>query len=781
MNHEHNNLADDKNQKVLAVCPVTNTPIDKKEAEKSGLVRTYKGKKYYLCCAGCEAPFDENPEKFINGDTSSHESHQHDMKGYNHQVKYVCPMHPEISQDERGSCPICHMALEKRKFTISHNDDGHKEHDKHAGHNPNMFRNKFWASLAMSLPVLYFSETIQELLGFNGISFIGSSYIPAFFGIIIFLYGGLVFLRSGRAEVANRTPGMMTLISMAISVAFVYSSLITLNVVDGMSFWWELATLITIMLLGHWLEMASISNAQGALKELAKLLPDEAELVSHKGTRTVPISELTVGDKVLVRPGSSIPLDGKVIKGASKVNESMITGESKAVGKTLDSEVIGGTINGSGSLTVEITKTGDDTALSGIMKLVADAQNSKSRTQLLADTAAGYLFYYALVAAFITAVAWVGFSTQGTNYVLERVVAVLIIACPHALGLAIPLVTAISTSKAANNGLLIRERSALESARNIDVILFDKTGTLTKGEQGVVGVVAENEVNVLQIASAIEHESEHPIAKAIVDEAVKREVKPSHMSGFSALEGRGAQAKVDGKKYFVGGPRLLDERKVELSNQLHEARTEANANGQTIVYLMDEKHALGAFLIADVIREEAREAVETLQKSGKRVAMLTGDSEGVAKWVSGKLGLDEYYAEVLPGDKSDVVKKLQADGSKVAMVGDGVNDAPALTQADIGIAIGAGTDVAIESAGIVLASSDPRGVSKIVKLSKITYSKMVQNLIWATGYNLIAVPLAAGAFAFAGFVLSPAIGAALMSLSTIIVAANAQLLRNVEL
>jgi len=687
-------------------------------------------------------------------------------------------MHFEVIEEERGSCPICHMALEKREIETAH---GHGDHDKHAGHNPNMFKQKFWVSLLLTLPVLYFSETIQELLGFTAPSFMGSEYIPAIFGIFIFFYGGLVFLRSAKAEIANRQPGMMTLISMAISVAFVYSSLITLNIVDGMSFWWELTSLITIMLLGHWLEMASISNAQGALKELAKLLPDEAELITNNGTKTVPIAQLKVGDKVLVRPGAGIPMDGLVIKGDSKVNESMLTGESKAVEKSKDDEVIGGTINGSGSLTVQITKTGDDTALSGIMKMVADAQATKSKTQLLADKAASYLFYYAILAALITGLAWIMFGDASANYTLERIVAVLIIACPHALGLAIPLVTAISTSKGANAGLLVRQRKALESARNIDIVLFDKTGTLTKGEQGVTDIIGDEEKRILELASGVEQDSEHPIAKAIVRAARDRSITPAKATTFSALEGRGAKAKLGNKTLYLGGPQLLKELGVTLDTTFAKAADDANHNGQSIIYLIENKQVIGALLIADVIREESQQAVAELQKSGKRVAMLTGDSEGVAKWVSSELDLDEYYAEVLPGNKVDIVKKLQSDGSKVAMVGDGVNDAPALTQADIGIAIGAGTDVAIESAGIVLASSDPRGVSKIVKLSKRTYVKMVQNLVWATGYNLIAVPLAAGALAFTGFVLSPAVGAALMSLSTIIVAFNAQLLRNMEL
>ncbi len=692
-------------------------------------------------------------------------------------IKYVCPMHPEVQKDERGTCPECHMALEKK--TIDANDS--HDHDKHAGHSINMFRNKFWLSLALTLPVLYFSPTIQDLLNFTSISFTGSQYISAILGVIIFFYGGLVFLRGGKAEIANRQPGMMTLISLAISVAFVYSSMITLGLVDGMGFWWELATLITIMLLGHWLEMASISNAQGALKELAKLLPDEAELLINGKIKTVAVSELKIGDMVLIRPGTNVPADGEVVKGTTKVNESMLTGESKAVDKTKGALVIGGTINGSGSLEVKVTKIGEDSALSGIMKLVADAQASKSRTQLLADTAAKYLFYFAVLAALITAIGWGVFSDQSANYILERVVAVLIIACPHALGLAIPLVTAISTTKAAKSGLLIRQRMALEAARKIDVVLFDKTGTLTKGEQGVVNIISDDVSKYLKLAASIEHDSEHPIARAIVDAAEKKKLSLPKISKFSALEGRGAKAEFNTKEYFVGGPRLLQEHSITLSDKFNRASQDADSNGQTIVYLFDNSEVKAAFLITDVIRAESFEAVAKLQASDKRVALLTGDSDGVAKWVAKELGIDEYYAEVLPQNKSEVVLKLQKDGSKVAMVGDGVNDAPALTQADIGIAIGAGTDVAIESAGIVLASSDPRGVSKIVTLSRKTYAKMVQNLVWATGYNLIAVPMAAGAFASIGFVLSPAVGAALMSLSTIIVAFNAQLLRRVDI
>lgn len=691
-------------------------------------------------------------------------------------IVYTCPMHPHVVSKQRGSCPECHMALEKKKLS---SDDSN--HDKHEGHSPNIFRTKFWVSLLLTIPVLYFSQTVQNLLGFSAWQFTGSSYIPAVLGIVIFFYGGLVFLKSARAEVANREPGMMTLISLAISVSFTYSLLVTLNLVDGMSFWWELATLVTIMLLGHWLEMASISNAQGALKELAKLLPDEAELVTKSGTKVVAISQLNVGDRVLVRPGASIPTDGVVRKGESKVNESMLTGESNPVDKAKNSTVIGGTINGSGSLTVEVTKLGEDTTLSGIMKMVQDAQASKSRTQLLADAAAKYLFYYAIAAAVITALSWALFSNEPVNFILERVVAVLIIACPHALGLAIPLVTAISTTKAAKAGLLVRERAALESARKIDVVLFDKTGTLTKGEQGVESVIADDEAKILEVAASVESDSEHPIAKAIVGKAKEQGITPGQVNNFVSHSGKGVSAEIKGMQYYIGGPQLLSQLDIEPAGKYKQAAKTAHERGQTIIYVVQNKEIQGALLISDVIREESKDAVAQLKRSGMRVAMLTGDSEGVASWVANSLSLSDYYAEVLPGEKADVVKKLQANNTRVAMVGDGVNDAPALTQANIGIAIGAGTDVAIESAGIVLASSDPRGVAKIVTLSKKTYRKMQQNLVWAAGYNLLAVPLAGGALAFTGFVLSPAVGAALMSLSTIIVAANAQLLRRVKL
>ncbi len=694
---------------------------------------------------------------------------------------YTCPMHTDIQQAKPGFCPECGMNLVRTKKKGPTPDD-HNEHDTHAGHSPNMFKQKFWWSLALTVPVLIFSNSVQHWLHYN-LTFTGSEYISPLFGLILFWYSGLVFLRSAKVEIQGRQPGMMTLISMAITVALGYSLAITLHLLQGMDFWWELATLITIMIFGHWMEMASVQRAQGALKELAKLLPDEAELLTASGdTKTVAVSQLKVGDVLLVRPGAKIPADGEVVKGESDVNEAMLTGESKAVKKTVQARVIAGTINGSGSLTMKVTKVGDETALAGIMKLVADAQQSKSKTQILADRAAFYLTFVAIGAALVTLIGWSLFSDQPATFILARVVTVLVIACPHALGLAIPLVTAISTTLAAKNGLLIRQRLALEAARNIDVVLFDKTGTLTKGEQGVVDTMESGDNRaMLALAAAVEAESEHPIAKAIVAAAKAQKLALKPAASFASLAGRGATATIEGRTIHVGSPLLAEEQHVAIPAAISTAASRASKDGKTVIYVIEGKTMLGAIMLADVIREESKEAVATLHAMGKRVAMLTGDAEGVAAWVAKELGIKEYFAEVLPEHKAATVKRLQADGSKVAMVGDGVNDAPALTQADIGIAIGAGTDVAIESAGIVLASSDPRGVAKVVKLSKATYRKMLQNLAWATGYNALAIPLAAGVTASFGFVLSPAIGAVLMSLSTIIVAVNAQFLRKLKI
>jgi len=657
---------------------------------------------------------------------------------------------------------------------------GRGAHDKHAGHDPNMFRRKFWLSLALTLPTLFFSQSVQMWLNYDA-SFPGSQYVPAILGLIIFFYGGTVFIKSAFVELKNRQPGMMTLISLAITVALGYSLVATLGIVDGMDFWWELATLVTIMLLGHWLEMASVQSAKGALGELAKLLPDEAEVVSGETSEKVAVSQIKVGDKVLVRPGGRVPIDGKVVEGESRVDESMLTGESQPVKKTIGSDVVAGTINDSGALTIEVTKIGDNTALAGIMKLVRDAQQSKSHAQLLADKVAAWLTYVALGLALVTAVVWMIIG-ESAGFILERVVTVLVIACPHALGLAIPLVTAISTTLAARNGLLVRERRALESARDIDVVLFDKTGTLTTGKQGVVDVIAAGDSGELMaLVAAVEKQSEHPIARAIVAQAETDALQLPETSDFQSTAGQGVQATVAGSMIQVGGPQLLNEEQAEQASRLTGNVDEAGDAGRTIVYALREGEVIGAVVLADAIRPESKQAVEQLQQTGKRVALLTGDAENVAQWVANELGIKEYFARVLPQNKAETVKQLQADGSRVAMVGDGVNDVPALTQADIGIAIGAGTDVAIESADIVLASSDPRGVAKIIVLSRATYQKMLQNIVWAVGYNVVALPLAAGILAGAGILLSPAVGAVLMSVSTIVVALNAQVLRKIRL
>lgn len=672
-----------------------------------------------------------------------------------------------------------------------HDHHDHSGHGDHSHHDPAQFRRKFWLSLILTIPTLVFSHGLQDILGLTGPRFPGSQYIPAVFGLAIFVYGGWVFIAGAIAELRMRQPGMMTLISLAIVVALGYSLAVTLGLA-GMDFWWELATLITIMLLGHWIEMSAVMGAQDALGELAKLIPDEADLVHGDHVMTVAVSSLSLGDRVIVRPGARIPVDGVVVDGESDVDEALLTGESTAVEKAEGASVVAGSINGTGSLTVRVDKVGDDTALAGVMRMVADAQASKSGVQVLADRAAAWLFYIAIAAALITLVVWLLLRADDPGFVLERVVTVLIIACPHALGLAIPLVAQISTAIGAKNGLLVRNRRALEEARRVDVVLFDKTGTLTRGEQGVTDVVAAAQGDgetadpdaanrVLALAAAVETKAEHPIGRAIVAEAKARKLKVERATKFEGLAGRGAQASVAGRSVTVASRRVVNERGLLLAASLVHASGAAAEAGKSIVYVVDGDEVLGMIALADVVREESAEAVSALRKRGIRVAMLTGDSREVGNSVAAQLGIEEVFAEVLPGQKADVVKSLQAGGTVVAMVGDGVNDAPALAQADIGIAIGAGTDVAIESAGIVLASSDPRGVAKALTLSRATYTKMQQNLFWATGYNVVAIPLAAGVLAGAGILLSPAVGAVLMSVSTVVVALNAQLLRRLRL
>ena len=652
----------------------------------------------------------------------------------------------------------------------------------HTGHE-RLFRNRFWVCLALSVPVLLYSPMLQMWFGFAMPAFPASQWVGPLFAIVVFLYGGVPFLQMAVPELRNRQPGMMTLISLAISVAFAYS-LAALFIDPEGGFFWELVTLIDIMLLGHWLEMRSVRQASGALNELAKLMPDMAERLLEDGTtQTVPVAGLRLGDLVLVRPGASIPADGSVVQGESDVNEAMITGESRPVKKSPGQHVIAGTVNGDGSLRVQVTATGDQTALAGIMRLVEQAQQSKSRTQVLADKAAGWLFYTALSVAVLTGVAWtlaIGFNVE----VIQRVATVLVIACPHALGLAIPLVVAITTSLSARNGILVRDRLAMEEARQIDTVIFDKTGTLTRGEVGVVamaGADGRDPDRALALAAAVEGDSEHMLARGMRQAAQERGLVLPQVANFEALKGRGVRANSDGATLHVGGPRLLEMLNLEPPAAMGRFAQEAGAKGQTVVYLVQDGQVAAAFALADVIRPESKEAVRRLHAMGVEVAMLTGDSQDVARAVAEELGIDRYFAQVLPEHKDQKVSELQRQGRRVAMVGDGVNDAPALTRADVGIAIGSGTDVAVESAGIILVRSNPLDVVKIIELSRASYRKMVQNLLWATGYNVIALPLAAGVLAPIGILLSPALGALFMSLSTIIVAINAQLLRRVQL
>ena len=659
--------------------------------------------------------------------------------------------------------------------------DDQGSHERHAGHSVAMFRDKFWLSFALTIPVVIWSSDVQRWFGYTAPSFPGSKLVPAVLGTLVFVYGGLVFIRGARRELADHMPGMMTLISLAIIVAFGTSLAAEFGLFE-IDVWWELASLITIMVLGHWLEMRAISQARGALNALAALLPDTAERVTGADTQSVPLSELRAGDILLIRPGARVPADGTVIEGAAEVDESMITGESKAVPKGAGARVIAGTVAIGGSLRVRVTAIGDQTALSGIMRLVAAAQASGSRTQALADRAAAILFYVAVVSGAVTFTYW--WLSGDTEHALIRTATVLIIACPHALGLAIPLVIAIATSLGARNGLLVKDRLALERARNLDIVIFDKTGTLTRGAPAVSDVAAApgiTEGDLIGQAAAVESSSEHPLAKAIVAEAKRRAVTQSSATDFKALPGRGAEALVKGRRVAVGGPRLLTEANVPVPPELAKRTAAWSSDGKTVLYAVAQGGLLGAFAVEDEIRPESAEAVSELHGLGIRVAMITGDSQAVADSVARRLGIDEVAAEVLPADKASAVKRFQGGGKMVAMVGDGVNDAPALATASVGIAIGAGTDVAIESAGIVLVRSDPRDVVGAIELSRATYRKMMQNLVWASAYNLVSIPIAGGLLVRWGFDLPMSVGAVAMSVSTIIVAANAQLLRRVKL
>jgi P-type Cu2+ transporter len=623
---------------------------------------------------------------------------------------------------------------------------------------------------------------VQHMFGFSAPTFPGSPYVPALFGTAVYLYGGSVFLKGGLRELRDRLPGMMTLISLAITVAFVFSLAVTLGY-PGEALWWELASLVTIMLLGHWIEMRSISQASGGLRELARLLPSTAQRIVGETIEDVEISALREGDVVLVRPGASVPADGIVESGKSAVNESMITGESVPVAKVEGAKVIAGTVNGSGSLRVKVTGTGERTALANIMRLVEQAQASRSRAQALADRAAFVLTIVAVATGALTFVVWLAVGATGA-FAVERLVSVLVIACPHALGLAVPLVAAISTSLGAQSGLLVRDRRGLEEARNLTTVVFDKTGTLTRGEFRVVDVATDGSVSAndaLRIAAAVERDSEHTIAQGIVKSAEEQTLSVPKAEQFEAIPGHGVRAVVEGQEFYMGGPAMLKRLTLTPAAAVREAADRAAARGQASVYLMTSTNAVAAFAVADAVRPESRDAIQRLHDQGIEVVMLTGDAKAVAEAVATDLAIDTVFAEVLPGDKVDKIKELKSRGKRVAMVGDGVNDAPALLTADVAVAIGAGTDVAVEAGDVVLVRSDPRDVPRIIALSRASYRKMMQNLWWAAGYNIVAIPLAAGILAAQGILLPPAIAAVLMSASTVIVAVNAQLLRRARL
>ena len=696
--------------------------------------------------------------------------------------------HPDHASHEHHADANTHSQAMHHGHPHSILDEDHQVHGhgEHAGHSTAMFRERFWWSLILSIPVVIFSPMVAHLLGYPLPAFPGSTWVPPVLDTIIFVYGGTPFLKGGWKEVKSRQPGMMLLIAMAITVAFVASWVTTLGLGGfDLDFWWELALLVTIMLLGHWLEMRALGGASSALDALAALLPDEAEKVIDGTTRTVDISELVVGDVVLVRAGARVPADGTIIDGAAEFDEGMITGESRPVFRNTGDKVVAGTVATDNTVRVRVEATGGDTALAGIQRMVADAQESSSRAQALADRAAALLFWFALISALITAVVWTTIGSPDDAVV--RTVTVLVIACPHALGLAIPLVIAISTERAAKSGVLIKDRMALERMRTIDVVLFDKTGTLTEGAHAVTGVAATvgvTEGELLALAAAAEADSEHPVARAIVaaaaahPEASRRQI---HATGFSAASGRGVRATVDGAEILVGGPNMLRKFNLTTPAELTDTTSAWTGRGAGVLHIVRDGQIIGAVAVEDKIRPESRAAVKALQDRGVKVAMITGDAQQVARAVGQDLGIDEVFAEVLPQDKDTKVTQLQERGLSVAMVGDGVNDAPALARAEVGIAIGAGTDVAMESAGVVLASDDPRAILSMIELSQASYRKMIQNLIWASGYNILSVPLAAGVLASSGILLPPAAAAVLMSLSTIVVALNAQLLRRIDL
>lgn len=675
------------------------------------------------------------------------------------------------------------MNSEHEHHNMEHSHEHHEmkhedgEHHHHGGHDHHSmiadFKRRFWICTVLSVPVLLFSPMLQDLLGFS-IRFGGMEYVSVALATFIYVYGGWPFLKGLVSELKSGGPGMMTLIAIAISVAWVYSTAVSFGL-SGKVFYWELVTLIDIMLLGHWLEMKSVMGASKALEKLAQLMPASAHLVEGNETKEVKINDLKKGDVILIKPGEKVPADGKIKEGHTELNESALTGESKAVEKNEGDRVIGGSINGDGALKVEVTTAGEDSYLRKVIKLVEDAQKTKSKTQNLADKAAGWLAYIALAAGVLTLIAWLTLSNLGFDFALERMVTVMIITCPHALGLAVPLVVAISTALSAKNGLLIRNRTAFENSRKIDAIVFDKTGTLTEGDFGVNRIKITNgdmnEDELLKVVAAIEASSEHPIAKGIVKEAENRNLDLPSITDFKAEKGKGVKAKVNGESYAIVSPGYLKDENIDIPEDAF------NADVETVVFVLKGKKLLGFVALADQIREESRDAIQQLKKVGIKVYMATGDNEQTAKAVADELALDGYYSQVLPHEKSEIVEKLQGEGHYVAMTGDGVNDAPALAKANVGIAVGSGTDVAAETADIILTESSPKDISRLILFGRATYKKMVQNLVWATGYNVIAIPLAAGVLYQQGIMISPAVGAALMSLSTIICAVNAQLLR----
>lgn len=716
------------------------------EPSSAAATREFGGKTFYFCSPSCAETFDRDPERYARPQKKEHGTHEH----------------PE------GMPPGEHRA-----------HGGHQDYHDHHIHHAQMvadFRRRFWVSLGLTVPILLLSPSIQQGLGLlSAFSFPGASYLELALASAVYFYGGWPFLSGLREELAKRQPGMMTLIALAITVAYAYSAAVVLGL-SGQAFFWELATLIDVMLLGHWIEMRSVMGASRALEELARLMPAEAHLLVNDAVEDVPIEALKPGDRVLVKPGEKIPVDGMVVEGRTTVNEAMLTGESRPVEKDEGDEVIGGAVNGESAITVEVRRTGDETYLAQVIDLVRKAQESRSKTQDLANRAAMWLTLIAIGGGTATLLGWLAAGSP-FDFALSRMVTVMVITCPHALGLAIPLVVSVSTAIAARRGFLIRDRTAFERARNISTVVFDKTGTLTLGQFGVTDVVPLSDLaeeELLRLAAAVEARSEHPIATGIVAAAKGKGLEVPEVQEVTAIPGRGVAGRLDGKAIQVVSPSYLAEQGQEPRDEIVKKLA---AQGKTVIYLLVEGRPVGAIALADMIRPESREAVERLKSLGIKVLMLTGDAEEVAAWVAGELSLDDYFAQVLPQKKAEVIRKVKGKGLTVAMVGDGVNDAPALVEADVGIAIGAGTDVAIESADIVLVKNDPRDVAAVVHLARATYGKMLQNLGWATGYNAFAIPLAAGAFSPLGIVLSPAVGAALMALSTVIVALNARLMK----